>query len=111
MSKADDFALAELARLVPAYEDLAPVSKVHLLQSVVSRILVEMVFDAYFAGLPPERTAQFKEIEAFLSSYGRTYSLRFLLCRLTRRKRRGRQNVKVWLGRELSTAQLIPISK
>lgn len=45
-------------------------SKVHLLQSIVSRILVELVFDAYFVGLPPEKALQLAELEAFLSSFG-----------------------------------------
>lgn len=66
--KAEPDALEELARLVPMYEELADVAKVHLLQSVVSGILVEMVFDAYFVGLSQEQTDRFKEAEELLRS-------------------------------------------
>ena len=58
----------ELARLVPMYEELADVIKVHLLQSAVSGILVEMVFNAYFVGLSREQTDRFREVEEFLRS-------------------------------------------
>lgn len=52
------------------YEDLASTAKVHLLQSIVSRILVEMVFDAYFVGLSREQTQQLRQMEKMLYSYG-----------------------------------------
>lgn len=60
--------LEELAHLVPMYEELADVAKVHLLQSVVSGILVEMVFGAYFVGLSQEQMDRLKEVEGFLRS-------------------------------------------
>lgn len=66
--KAEPEVLEELARLVPMYEELADVAKVHLLQSIVSGILVEMVFGAYFVGLPQEQTDRLKEVEQFLRS-------------------------------------------
>ena len=50
------------------YEDVAPVAKVHLLQSLVSGTLVDMVFDAYFAGLSQEQTVQLKQAEELLRS-------------------------------------------
>lgn len=71
LSKADDSTLAELGRLVPAYEDLVQASKVHLLQSIVSRILVELVFDTYFVGLSAGQALQFAEMEEFLSSFSK----------------------------------------
>ena len=49
-------------------------AKVHLLQSVVSRLLVELVFGAYFVGLSAEQTRQFSQMEAFLSSIGESRS-------------------------------------
>ena len=52
------------------YEDLAHTAKLHLLQSIVSRILVEMVFDAYFVGLSEEQTVQFRQMEKMLSDFG-----------------------------------------
>lgn len=78
VAKADEAARQELERLVPMYQDLA---KVHLLQTLVSRILVDMVFDAYFIGLSPEQTQLFSQTEATLSSLGRCHvSHLFLLC-------------------------------
>ncbi|KAK4155102.1 hypothetical protein C8A00DRAFT_13860 [Chaetomidium leptoderma] len=68
LSSADQDAISELARLVPMYEELASTSRIHLLQSVVSRVLVELVFDAYFVGLPDHVAGQIKQTEAFLSS-------------------------------------------
>ncbi|CAM1509330.1 Fc.00g030690.m01.CDS01 [Cosmosporella sp. VM-42] len=65
----DEATLAELNELVPMYEDLAQTAKVHLLQSIVSRILVEMVFDAYFVGLSDEQTQQFRQMERMLSEF------------------------------------------
>ncbi|KAM5348598.1 hypothetical protein ACJ41O_008422 [Fusarium nematophilum] len=64
----DEATLAELNELVPMYEELALTAKVHLLQSIVSRILVEMVFDAYFVGLSDEQAQQFRQMEKLLSS-------------------------------------------
>ena len=52
------------------YEDLVQTAKVHLLQSIVSRILVEMVFDGYFVGLSDEQTQQFRQMERMLSEFG-----------------------------------------
>ncbi|KAK4122923.1 hypothetical protein N657DRAFT_574646 [Parathielavia appendiculata] len=68
LSGADEDAISELARLVPMYEDLASASRIHLLQSLVSRVLVELVFNAYFVGLPADVAAQIKQVEVFLSS-------------------------------------------
>lgn len=68
LSGAHEDAISELSRLVPMYEELVSTSKIHLLQSVVSRLLVEFVFDAYFVGLPDEVAGQIKQVEAFLSS-------------------------------------------
>ncbi|KAM0454982.1 hypothetical protein ACHAPV_008123 [Trichoderma viride] len=48
LSQASDSTLTELGHLVPMYEELIHTSKVHLLQSIVSSILVEMVFNAYY---------------------------------------------------------------
>ena len=52
------------------YEELASAARIPLLQSVVSRLLVELVFDAYFVGLPSHVAAQIRELEGFLSSCG-----------------------------------------
>lgn len=58
----------ELGDLVPMYEQLAASAKVHLLQNVVSSILVEIVFNAYFVGLPKDKADQLTQIEKYLAS-------------------------------------------
>ncbi|KAK3315353.1 AKAP7 2'5' RNA ligase-like domain-containing protein [Apodospora peruviana] len=70
LSKVDNEGiLEELGHLVPMYEDLAATAKVHLLQSIVSQLLVESVFDTYFVGLSSEETQHLTQVEAFLSSF------------------------------------------
>lgn len=66
--KASDATLTELSQLVPMYEDLIHTSKVHLLQSIVSSILVEMVFNAYYVGLSEQDTQHIQQMEQLLSS-------------------------------------------
>ncbi|KAG6274318.1 hypothetical protein E4U47_001546 [Claviceps purpurea] len=70
----DATTLAELKRLAPTYEHHhhAPGAKVHLLQSIVSRILVEMVFDTYFPGLSDEQVQRFHQMEETLSQLVRS---------------------------------------
>lgn len=70
LTKVDEATLAELSELVPMYEELVHSSKVHLLQSIVSRILVEMVFDAYYVGLSDEQTRLFRQMEQTISNFG-----------------------------------------
>ncbi|KAF7543198.1 hypothetical protein G7Z17_g10923 [Cylindrodendrum hubeiense] len=65
----DEATLAELNELVPMYEELIHTAKVHLLQCIVSRILVEMVFDSYYVGLSDEQEQQFRQMEKLLSSF------------------------------------------
>ncbi|KAM3437723.1 hypothetical protein NHJ13734_004486 [Beauveria thailandica] len=69
LSRLDKETTAEVAALVPTYEELAKTAKVHLLQSLVSRVLVDTVFDAYFVGLSPEQTSLFKDMEQLLASF------------------------------------------
>ncbi|OTA04062.1 hypothetical protein A9Z42_0046070 [Trichoderma parareesei] len=68
LSKASDDTLTELSRLVPMYEELVHTSKVHLLQSIVSSILVDMVFNAYYVGLSEQETQHIQQMERLLSS-------------------------------------------
>ncbi|KAG5948492.1 hypothetical protein E4U60_001640 [Claviceps pazoutovae] len=70
----DAATLAELKGLAPTYERQhhAPGAKVHLLQSFVSRILVEMVFDTYFPGLSDEQVQRFHQMEETLSQLVRS---------------------------------------
>ena len=58
-------------QLVPTYSTLATTSKIHLIQSLVSRIIVEHIFLAYFVGLSQERSEELENVEKHLSSYGK----------------------------------------
>jgi len=71
----DDNTKNQLLHLVPTYDTLASSSKVHLIQSLVSRILVEHIFCVYFVGLPKEQADEISRIEKYLSSIGTTESM------------------------------------
>ncbi|KAM4066898.1 hypothetical protein HRG_000910 [Hirsutella rhossiliensis] len=77
LSRADEATLAELGELVPMYADLVHTAKIHVLQSIVSKILVDMVFNAYFVGLSDEETRHFRQMEDLLCSFGAPPSLLF----------------------------------
>ncbi|KAI1175766.1 hypothetical protein F4777DRAFT_304320 [Nemania sp. FL0916] len=67
LDKADQVIIDDLSNLVPMYEELATSeTKAALLQSIVSSILVDMVFNVYFVGLPEEQAAQLGQIEKYL---------------------------------------------
>ncbi|KAI0137283.1 hypothetical protein BJ170DRAFT_53389 [Xylariales sp. AK1849] len=68
LTKASKAAITELSQLVPMYEELAGPAKLPLLQSIVSTVLVEMIFDAYFVGLPKEQASQFQQTEQYLAT-------------------------------------------
>lgn len=55
--------------MVPSYEELITSAKIHLVQSLISKILVEVVFEAYFVGLSAEKSLEFSRMENFLSSF------------------------------------------
>ncbi|PFH59989.1 hypothetical protein XA68_11603 [Ophiocordyceps unilateralis] len=69
VSLADEKTVLELRRLVPSFERLLPWAKIHLLQSVVSKVLVESVFSAYFVGLSDEQARDFRRMERLLYSF------------------------------------------
>ncbi|KUI74043.1 hypothetical protein VM1G_09352 [Cytospora mali] len=75
LSRAGETSLQELAELVPMYEELAQTAKVHLLQSVVSKILVQRIFRSYFVGLTPEQEMQLRQTERLLESFGSVESV------------------------------------
>jgi len=68
--KANDDTKEQLLRLVPTYESLASSSKVHLIQSVVSRLLVEHIFEPYFVGISKQQAEELSNVEKYLSSFG-----------------------------------------
>ncbi|KAI5862370.1 RNA ligase-like domain-containing protein [Durotheca rogersii] len=67
-ARADEAITQELDELVPMYEKLAAPAKVHLLQSVVSSILVEAIFNAYFVGLAKDEADRLARVERDLAS-------------------------------------------
>lgn len=73
LSRAGEATLQELAELVPTYEELAQAAKVHLLQSIVSSILVRRVFRAYFVGLSPEQEEDLRRAEELVASSGKCF--------------------------------------
>ncbi|KUI57698.1 hypothetical protein VP1G_05027 [Cytospora mali] len=75
LSRASEASLQELAELVPMYEELAQAAKVHLLQSIVSKILVQRIFRSYFVGLTPEQEMQLRQTERLLESFGSVVSV------------------------------------
>lgn len=72
LGKADEATMTELGDLVPMFEELVHTSKVHLLQSIVSSILVEMVFDTYYVGMSKEQRNSFREMEQLLLSFSKS---------------------------------------
>jgi hypothetical protein len=71
LSKTDDATVLELQQLVPMYDELSLSSKVHLLQSLVSQILVNEIFESYFVGLSDEQANHFRDMEKILLSYSK----------------------------------------
>lgn len=59
-----------LSQLLPIYISLESISKVHLVQSIVSMILVKNIFNLYFVGLPTEICASLMDMERNLESLG-----------------------------------------
>lgn len=63
--------LEGLENVEPMYEEILGMGgKIHLIQSVVSRLLVEMVFRAYFVGLTGEQERVVREAEGMLGAIG-----------------------------------------
>lgn len=85
LSNADDEVRDELERLVPMYEELVFTAKVHLLLSLVSRVLVDMVFDSYYVGLSEDQARGFRDVEQTLLSYGTPFH--FIYWRKTQKSR------------------------
>ena len=69
-----------MGRVVPMFEEiLALGGKIHLIQSVVSMLLVEMVFGAYFVGLTGEQERVIREAEEMLEAIGMVHSVGWTL--------------------------------
>lgn len=61
-----------LQLLVPTYESQITTGKIHLIQSLVSRIIHDSIFASYFVGLPAERAAELQSTEKYLLSVTRS---------------------------------------
>lgn len=79
LSKAGETALQELADLVPMYEELAHTAKIQLLQSIVSKVLVQRIFRAYFVGLSPDQERQLTHAEKMMAYFGKWSSMLLLI--------------------------------
>lgn len=73
--KASEAMKERLLQLIPTYESLAATSKIHLVQSLVSRLLVEEIFQAYFVGLSKEHADDLDRVEKYLSGFGKLLNL------------------------------------
>ncbi|KAJ4423445.1 hypothetical protein N0V82_001918 [Gnomoniopsis sp. IMI 355080] len=70
LSRADEVTLKDFAELVPMHEELlAQGAKAQLLQSLVSRILAQRIFGAYFVGLMDEQEEQMKRTEQLMATF------------------------------------------
>jgi activating signal cointegrator complex subunit 1 len=56
---------------VPTYAAQVSTAKIHLIQSIISRLLVTAVFDSYFVGLPDDRASELRNVEQYLGSMAR----------------------------------------
>ncbi|KAK8133928.1 hypothetical protein PG984_005940 [Apiospora sp. TS-2023a] len=68
LAKTSESEVDELVKLVPRYAELASTIRIHLLQSIVSSVLVDDIFSQYFVGLSEEQSSKFNEMERYLSS-------------------------------------------
>lgn len=75
IGKANNKTRESLLELVPTYESLASSSKVHLIQSIISRLLVNSIFQEYFVGLPKTRSEELKSMEDYLNEFGPVESM------------------------------------
>lgn len=60
----------QLLRLVPTYETLAASSKIHLLQSIVSNLMVDAIFEPFFVGLPEDKEEALLNAQSCMSIFG-----------------------------------------
>jgi activating signal cointegrator complex subunit 1 len=73
VEKANEEMRDRVLQLVPTYATLATTSKIHLIQSIVSRLLVESVFQEYFIGLPKEHADDLSKVEKYLNEFGEVF--------------------------------------
>ncbi|KAI1325868.1 hypothetical protein F5Y16DRAFT_411171 [Xylariaceae sp. FL0255] len=73
LEKAGQAVIDDLGELVPMYEELAASgAKAPFLQSIVSSVLVEMIFEKYFVGLPEEQATQLGQLEKYMAQLSST---------------------------------------
>jgi hypothetical protein len=59
-----------VSEAVPAYSTLLTTSKLNVIQSVISAVLIDKVFGVYFFGLLDERISQIQAMEEYLRTIG-----------------------------------------
>ncbi|KAJ5054154.1 uncharacterized protein L3040_000436 [Drepanopeziza brunnea f. sp. 'multigermtubi'] len=59
----------------PTFESLAASAQFHLIQSLVSRLIVEHIFGGYFVGLSSKQAEDLSNVERSLSSFGSIESM------------------------------------
>ncbi|KAG9229944.1 hypothetical protein BJ875DRAFT_386250 [Amylocarpus encephaloides] len=67
--KAEPELKEQLQRLLPSYEILASSSKIHFIQSLISRLLVNRIFSSYFVGIPSEQAEELEKVERYLGEF------------------------------------------
>ena len=72
MSNLFDSVRDELSSIVPFYATLASKSRLNVIQSFVSGMLVQEVFRVYYFGLSPDRVSQLRNMEEYLLTVGRS---------------------------------------
>jgi activating signal cointegrator complex subunit 1 len=95
--------------LEPTYQALAPASKVHFIQSLVSRLLVEQIFDAYFIGLSKDHAEELSNVEKHLSSYGKI--LLYIACYVTEPSSGSLESMNQWRSTTLAILDKVAIEK
>ncbi|EPE27296.1 hypothetical protein GLAREA_03211 [Glarea lozoyensis ATCC 20868] len=59
-----------LTTLLPNHASLPATCKIHLIQSLLSHLLLTHIFSAYFPGLPTPHAASLESLETYLSTFG-----------------------------------------
>lgn len=70
----DDARLQSLSLPVSVKYRNPEIPTLRFLQSILSRILATNIFSLYFVGLVPERAAELKVVEEFMSTIGNPFS-------------------------------------
>lgn len=77
LSQADKATLSSLAELVPRCEELLDQgAKLHMLLSLLSRIITNLIFGQYFCGLPAAQELLLRQTESLMAIHGSGQAVR-----------------------------------